>query len=100
MPTSEPVKPAGEATSAVSRKAGRASSSARTTKSVAAAPVDLDARHERITRPRRAMGPPLGSIAAGPRAATAARPPKAVEVKPTDPPSAKKSAKKSTKKRG
>ena len=94
MPTSEPVKPSGEATSAVSRKAGKASSSARATKSVAAGPVDLDARHERITRPRRAMGPPLGSVAAGPRAATAARAPKAADVKPTDPPTSKKSTKK------
>ena len=89
MPTNEPVKPSGEATSAVSRKAGKAVSSTRTAKKVAAAPIDLDARHQRITSPRRPMGPPLGT-AAGARTAAAARPPKATGVEPTDPPSTKK----------
>ncbi len=95
MPTNDPVPPSGEASSAVSKKAGKPARVVRTSRT-AEARVDLDARHDRITRPRRAMGPPLGSTV-GPRAAAAARRPKAVEVKATDP---AKVVKRAAKKRG
>jgi hypothetical protein len=93
MPSNEPRKASGEATSSVSRKAGTPK---RTTKASgkAVAKADLDVRHERITRPRRAMGPPLGSTSA----AKAAAPPRGrrEDVGPTDPvKSAKSTAKKS-----
>jgi hypothetical protein len=91
MPTNDPVPPSGEASSSVSRKGGKPAKAVRTSKAEARA--DLDARHERITRPRRAMGPPLGSTV-GARAASAARRPKVVEVKATDPAKAAKRARK------
>ncbi len=94
MPSNEPMEPSGEATSSVSRKAGTPK---RTTKvsGKAVAKADLDVRHERITRPRRAMGPPLGSASSS--AVTGAAPPRVrrQDVGPTDP---VKSTKSTTKK--
>ncbi len=92
MPTNDPVPPSGEASSSVSRKGGKPAKAARGS-AKAAARADLDARDERITLPRRAMGPPLGSTV-GARAASAARRPKVVEVKATDPAKTAKRARK------
>lgn len=92
MPTNDPVSPSGEASSSVSRKAGTPERAARGSKKTEAR-ADLDARHERVTRPRRAMGPPLGSTA-GPRPAATARRPKSSEVKATDPSTPAKRARK------
>lgn len=92
MPTNDPVPPTGEASSSVSRKGGKPAKAVRVS-AKAESRADLDARHERITRPRRAMGPPLGSTV-GARAASAVRRPKVVEVKATDPAKAVKRASK------
>ena len=92
MPTNDPVPPSGEASSSVSRKGGKPAKAVPRSGRAVARP-DLDVRHERITQPRRAMGPPLGSTA-GPRATSAARRPKVVEVKATDPAKTAKSARK------
>jgi hypothetical protein len=88
MPTNDPVKPTGEASSSVSRKAGAPARASRGSKK-AEARVDLDARHERVVLPRRAMGPPLGSTAAV-LGAAAPRRIRADDVKSTDPMSAAK----------
>ena len=88
MPTNDPVKPAGEASSSVSRKAGAPAKAARGSKKIEAR-ADLDARHERIARPRRAMGPPLGSTVSA-LGAAAPRRTKADDVKATDPMSSAK----------
>ena len=95
MPTNDPVPPSGEASSSVSRKGGKPAKAVPRAARAAARP-DLDARDQRITLPRRAMGPPLGSTV-GARAASAARRPKTVEVKATDP---AKAVKRAARKRG
>ena len=59
MPTNDPVPPSGEASSSVSRKGGKPAKAVPRAARAAARP-DLDAHDQRITLPRRAMGPPLG----------------------------------------
>jgi hypothetical protein len=89
MAANEPAKPSGEAASSSSKKAGKARSTTRSVRKTEAR-ADLDARHERVTRPRRAMGPPLGSTASSRSVESKARR-RQSDVPTTDPKDTKKS---------
>jgi hypothetical protein len=92
MSNDDAAKPDGEASSKVTRKAGKPVSSSTSRRRSSAARADLDARHERITLPRKPMGPPL-STEDRPKSRGSSRRSKAAEVEPTDPTVAKKSKK-------